>query len=135
MDFHLPAPGGVGPGNPAALAARGADPAIAVPAGGAHLLRRVTSLVLAPVPGALVPLPTLLAQSVVDLIFCPMVTHEFLPAIQDRAAIVVKVLPTKLDAAAAQLEAEPAGVGLDPTKVYDDLDDLCSNVMAAMQRV
>ena len=46
MDFNVPAPGGVPAGNAAALAARGADPAIDVPAG-AHFFRRMrASLVL-----------------------------------------------------------------------------------------
>jgi hypothetical protein len=49
MDFQVPAPGGVGPGQPAALTARGADPAIYIPAG-SHFFRRVTGLVLQPVP-------------------------------------------------------------------------------------
>ena len=48
MDFLIPAPGGVGAGAAAALAARGADPAINIPAGN-HFFRRITSLVLSPV--------------------------------------------------------------------------------------
>ena len=53
MDFTVAAPGGVAAGNAAALAARGADPAITIP-GGNHFFRRITGLVLAPIPGALV---------------------------------------------------------------------------------
>ena len=66
MDFNIAAPGGVAPGNPAALAARGADPAITIPPA-PHFFRRIANLTLSPVPGALVPVPTTLPQSVVEL--------------------------------------------------------------------
>ena len=43
MDFNIAAPGGVAPGNPAALAARGADPAITIPPA-PHFFRRIANL-------------------------------------------------------------------------------------------
>jgi len=45
------------------------------------------------------------------------------------------VFPEKLDAAIAQLEAEPAGVGLDPAAVYEGLSHAASAVLAAVARV
>ena len=73
LDFSVAAPGGVAAGHPAALAARGADPSLAVP-GGNHFFRRIADLTLAPIPGALVPAPTLVPQSIVDLVLTPAVT-------------------------------------------------------------
>jgi len=45
------------------------------------------------------------------------------------------VFPEKLDAAIAQLEAEPAGVGLDPAAMYEGLTHAASAVLAAVARV
>ena len=45
------------------------------------------------------------------------------------------VFPEKLDAAVAQLEAEPAGIGLDPAEVYEGLSHAASSVLAAVSRV
>jgi hypothetical protein len=45
------------------------------------------------------------------------------------------VFPEKLDAAIAQLEAEPAGVGLDPAAVYEGLSHAASAVLAAVARL
>ena len=134
MDFTVPAPGGVGPGAPAAIAARGADPAISIPAGN-HLFRRINALVLAPVAGALLPVPTTLPQSLMEFVLGPTISHDGVVAIADLPALVNKCTPTKFDAALTQLEAEPAGVGLDPTSVYDDLEHAAAAVKAAMQRV
>ena len=112
MDFNVAAPGGVPAGNAAALAARGADPAIDIPA--AHFFRRVSGLTLSPIPGALVAVPTTLPQSIVELVCNPLVTHGDQPNVCDRPSLFVKVLPSKLDQALTQLELEPAGVGLTP---------------------
>ena len=110
MDFQVAAPGGVAAGNPAALAARGADPAIQIPA--VHFFRRINGLTLQPVAGALVPIPTTLALSIVELVLGCTVSTNGVAAVEDLGFPVVGVLPTKYDAALAQLEAEPAGVGL-----------------------
>ena len=45
------------------------------------------------------------------------------------------VFPEKFDAAIAQLEAEPAGVGLDPAATYESLSHAASAVLAAVARV
>ena len=45
------------------------------------------------------------------------------------------VYPEKLDAAIAQLEAEPAGVGLDPAEAYESLSHAASAVLSAVSRV
>ena len=134
MDFQVGVGAGVGAGAAAALAARGADPAIAVPAG-PHFFRRIQGLVLSPIPGALVPVPTTLPQSVVELVLAETVTTDGVQALADQPAIMTKVLPTKLEISLAQLEAEPAGVGLDPTTTYEDLDEAAAAVRAAMARV
>ena len=76
MDFQVPAPAGAGAGAAASLAARGADPAIDIPAGGAHLFRRIAGLYLAPVAGALAPVPTTLPQSIVELVLLPAITTD-----------------------------------------------------------
>ena len=125
MDFSVPAPVAGGPGVAANLSARGNDPAIAIPAG-QHFFRRINGLVLSPIPGALAPLPTTIPQSLVELVLLPTVTTNRTPALEDQAIFLSKVAPAKLDAALAQLEAEPAGVGLSPTKVYADFDEPCA---------
>ena len=51
------------------------------------------------------------------------------------AALMFGVLPTKYEAVLAQLEAEPAGVGLDANATYESLEDAASSVMRAMERV
>ena len=45
------------------------------------------------------------------------------------------VYPEKLDAAIAQLEAEPAGIGLDPAEAYEGLSHAASAVLSAVSRV
>ena len=134
MDFNVPAPGGVPAGNAAALAARGADPAIDIPAG-AHFFRRIAGLVLAPVAGALAPVPTTLPQSVMELVLGPALNTGGLAAVQDRAFLLSGILPAKFEAALAQLEAEPAGVGLNPAANYPSLEAAVAEVRAAARRV
>ena len=106
MDFTVAAPGGVAPGNPAAILARGADPAISVPAGN-HFFRRITSLVLAPVAGALNPAPTTLPQSVMEFVLGPTVSTGGVAAILDLPAIITKCVPTKFDQALTQVPRSP----------------------------
>ena len=135
MDFHVPAPGGVAPGNPVALAARGADPAIDVPANPAHFFRRVRGAPLQPVPGALVPVPQLLSMSLVEGVLGPAVSIDGNPAVGNHVFLLRMILPTKFETALAQLEAEPLGVGLDPTALYASLAHAASAVLAAVRRV
>jgi hypothetical protein len=45
------------------------------------------------------------------------------------------VFPEKIGAAIAQLESEPAGVGLDPTALYEDASHAAAAVLAAVARV
>lgn len=54
---------------------------------------------------------------------------------QSLPLVATGILPAKLEQSLAQLEAEPAGVGLDPTATYDDVADAASAVLRAMARV
>ena len=121
--------------DPATMIARGADPLITIPAGAGHLFRRITGLVLTPLPGALVPLPTCLPQSVMELVLGPTVNTGVTLGIGALPALLEKVLPSKFDQALTQLEAEPAGIGLVPGANYISLDDAVSAVVMAMRRV
>jgi hypothetical protein len=56
-------------------------------------------------------------------------------AIQQVYFLTRGVFPEKLDSAIAQLEAEPAGVGLDPAGTYESLSHAASAVLAAVSRV
>ena len=56
-------------------------------------------------------------------------------AIQQVHFLTRGVFPEKLDSAIAQLEAEPAGVGLDPAGTYESLSHAASAVLAAVSRV
>ena len=134
MDFNAAAPGGVPAGNAAALAARGADPAVTIPAGN-HFFRRVASLVLAPVPGALVATPTTASLSLVEAVLCDIFTTDGVAALDQLPVFLNKILPVKLEAGLAQLELEPAGVGLDPNASYADIGHAASEVRRAIGRV
>ena len=134
MDFNVAAPGGVPAGNAAALAARGADPAITIPAGN-HFFRRVSNLVLAPVPGALVAAPTTASLSLVEAVLCDIFTTNGVAALDGLEVFLNKILPTKLEAGLAQLELEPAGIGLDPNATYLGIGHAASEVRRAIRRV
>ena len=56
-------------------------------------------------------------------------------AMQQVNFLACGVFPEKLDAAVAQLEAEPAGVGLDPAEAYEGLSHAASAVLSAVSRV
>ena len=135
MDFQVPAPGGVGPGNPAALMARGPDPAIDIPANPAHFFRRIGDLPLSPVPGALAPVPSLLPLSFVGGILGPAVATNGQAAVRGFFPLQRGVLPTKYEAVVTQLEAEPQGVGLDPTAQYVSVPHAAAAVLAAVERI
>jgi hypothetical protein len=134
MDFQVPAPGGVGPGQPAALVARGADPAIFIPAG-THFFRRVTGLTLQPVPGALVATPTTLPLSTIELVLGPALSHNGVAAVATLDFFTTGFLPAKYEQALVQLEAEPAGIGLNPAEQYRSKEHAAAAVLAAVLRV
>ena len=75
MDFQIAAPAGLPINDPATMVARGADPLVAIPAGG-HFFRRITGLVLQPIPGALIPTPELCPLSQVEVVLFPAVSVE-----------------------------------------------------------
>ena len=50
-------------------------------------------------------------------------------------AVHTKCTPTRFELALTQLEAEPAGVGLDPNATYDDVEHAASKVIEAIRRV
>ena len=135
MDFQVPAPGGVPAGNPAAVAARGADPAIDIPANPAHFFRRIANLPLAPVPGALVPVPSLLQLSFVSGILGPAAATDAQQPVRDLFYFGEGLLPTKFEAILNQLEAEPPGVGLDPAARYAGPAHAASAVLSAVERI
>ena len=135
MDFQVPAPGGVPAGNPAAVAARGADPAIDIPANPAHFFRRIANLPLAPVPGALVPVPSLLQLSFVSGVLGPAAATDAQQPVRDLFYFGEGLLPTKFEAILNQLEAEPPGVGLDPAARYSSPAHAASAVLSAVERI
>ena len=53
----------------------------------------------------------------------------------DLAALLNKIVPTKLEAGLSQLELEPAGVGLDPNARYENIGHAASEVRRAAKRV
>ena len=85
MDFNVNAGAGVLPGAAAALALRGPDPAITIPAH-PHFFRRIAGITLAPAVGALVPVPTTLPQSMIELVLGPAVSHNLAAASKSRVS-------------------------------------------------
>ena len=110
MDFQLIPIAAGAPGAPAALAARGPDPLISIPAN--CVLRRINGLTLIIPPGAMVAVGSCLHASVVGA----LVGHALFvgtdaaptPA-RASIALITGILPPKYDAILAQLEAD-AGV-------------------------
>ena len=135
LQFHTPPPAGAAPGAPAAVIARGADPAVDVPLAPAHFFRRIQGLPLSPNPGQLFALPSLLPLSIVEAVGGPALNVNNDAAVRQSFFLLRGVFPEKIDAAIAQLEAEPAGVGLDPAAVYESLAHAASAVLAAVARV
>lgn len=135
MDFHIVAPAGSPVNDPATMVARGADPLITIPAGTTHLFRRITGLVLQPVPGALLPTPELCPLSQVEVVLGAALSVEGQQTERTRMLLTRCVLPSKFEAVLVQLELEPPGVGLDPQAIYDDLDHAAHAVLVAVSRV
>ena len=135
LRFHTAPPAGAAPGAPAAVVARGADPSVEVPITPAHFCRRVQGLPLSIAPGALVPLGSLCPLSILESIMGMALNTNGDPAMQQVNFLARGVLPEKLDAAVAQLEAEPAGVGLNPAEMFEGLSHAASAVLSAVSRV
>mmetsp|Transcript_40733 Transcript_40733/g.101172 ORF Transcript_40733/g.101172 Transcript_40733/m.101172 type:complete len:128 (+) Transcript_40733:144-527(+) len=101
MDFAVPDPNGVGPQDPTLLAMRGSDPLILVPAH--HIFTRINGISLLASPGSLVPdsvnysLLETLASS------CIYVDPTVAGSAYNQSIITCHILPSKLDAALAQL--------------------------------
>ena len=131
----MAAPGGVPPGHPNALLARGADPSIDIPVNPAHFFRRINGLPLSAVPGALVPVPTLLPLSFVGGALGPAAATNSAAAVRGSYPLQRGILPTKFEIIVTQLENEPQGVGLDPTDQYSSFGHAASAVVAAIERI
>eukprot|EP00327_Prymnesium_parvum_P009489 CAMPEP_0184386488 /NCGR_PEP_ID=MMETSP0007-20130409/9820_1 /TAXON_ID=97485 /ORGANISM="Prymnesium parvum, Strain Texoma1" /LENGTH=141 /DNA_ID=CAMNT_0026734375 /DNA_START=769 /DNA_END=1194 /DNA_ORIENTATION=+ len=108
MDFAVPDVNGVGPSDPALLAARGSDPLILVP--NTHLFTRISGVALQTSPGSLVPdsihysLLETLASS------CIYVDPATAGTAYHQSFLTHHILPSKLDAALTQLYQEPTGL-------------------------
>jgi hypothetical protein len=135
LQFHTPPPAGVAPGAPAAVVARGADPSVDVPGAPAHFFRRIANLPLQAPPGALFPVASLVPLSIVEGIGGAALNTGADVGIRQVNFLLRGVFPEKIDAAIAQLEAEPAGVGLDPAASYESPSHAASAVLAAVARV
>ena len=57
-------------------------------------------------------------MSFVEAMLGPAVSTDGNPAVGTHIFLLRMVLPTKFEAALTQLEAEPVGVGLDPTAIF-----------------
>ena len=99
LHFHTVPPAGAAPGAPAAVVARGADPAVEVPAAPTHFCRRVQGLPLSIAPGALVPLGSLCPLSILESIMGMALNTNGDLAMQQVNFLTRGVLPEKLDAA------------------------------------
>ena len=110
MDFAIAAPGGVPPGNPAAIAARGADPLIVIPPA-PHLLRRVNGLIFqVGAPGGLAPIANSLPVSTIAgmLGHALAIDQNVANTAADEPVLLSGCLPAKYEAVIARLHAEPA---------------------------
>ena len=117
------------------MIARGADPAVDVPAAPAHFFRRITNLPLSVPAGALFPVASLTPLSVVECICGAALNTGADAGVRQRHFLLTGIFPEKFDAVIAQLEAEPPGVGLDPAASYESPSHAASAVLAAVARV
>ena len=101
----------------------------------AHFCRRIQGLPLSIAPGALIQLGSLCPLSIIESIAGMALNTNGDVAMQQVNFLARGVYPEKLDAAIAQLEAEPAGVGLDPAAAYEGISHAASAVLAAVARV
>ena len=117
------------------MVARGADPAVDVPAAPAHFFRRIANLPLLVPAGALFPVASLTPLSLVESICGAALNTGADAGVRQRHFLAHSVFPEKFDAVIAQLEAEPPGVGLDPAALYESPSHAASAVLAAVARV
>ena len=117
------------------MAARGADPAVDVPAAPAHFFRRIANLPLSVPAGALFPVASLTPLSVVESICGAALNTGADAGVRQRHFLLTGIFPEKFDAVVAQLEAEPPGVGLDTAVSYESPSHAASAVLAAVARV
>ena len=136
MDFNISPIAAGPPGAPAALAARGPDPLLDIPAHSP--LRRVAGLQLVVPPNVIVAVGTCLRASTVESLVgsavfvgppsAPTTAHGLCP-------VIVGVLPSKYEAILVQLEAEPPGVGLVAGASYASPEDFASAIESAVLRL
>ena len=81
------------------------------------------------------PVPSTVSLSIVELVFGPAVSTGGVALIRSQHFLIAGILPEKFETALAQLEAEPPGVGLDPTYQYLSLEDAVARVAEAAKRV
>ena len=136
MDFTVPeVNAGLGPADPANLAARGADPLLEIP--NPHFFRRINGITLIVPPGALAAVGTSLHCSLVSGILGPAFRLDSVahPTVGPNFVFLQGVTPQAFDALINRLEAEPVGVGLNPATVYSSPADAASRVLEAVKRV
>ena len=124
------------PGALAAVAARGPDPLIFIPLNSA--LRRVAGIVLIAPPGAIVAVGTCLPASMVGALLGSALyvgTHAAPLPTRGAMPFIMSILPSKFDAVLAQLEAEPAGVGLVPGASYSSPEAFVAAVESTVARL
>ena len=81
------------------------------------------------------PVPQLLSMSFVEAVLGSAISMDGNPAVGNHVFLLRMILPAKFEAAVAQLEAEPVGLGLDPTAIYESPAHAASAVLAAVRRV
>ena len=136
MDFAVPDPAAVGPGDPALRALRGPDPLFEIPAA-PHLLRRVRGLVLqVGVPGGLAPIANALpSSSVGGMLGCGLCILAVPGSAGNEPVFLNGVLPSKYEAVIVRMHAEPY-IALDPNANYDSPEHLAfcvRRLVAAIQ--
>ena len=109
LHFHTAPPAGAAPGAPAAVAARGADPSVEVPAAPAHFCRRIQGLPLSIAPGALIPFGSLCPLSIIESIMGTALNTNGDRAMQQVNFLARGVFPEKLDAAASARSKDSQG--------------------------
>jgi hypothetical protein len=136
MDFAVPDPAGVGPGAPAMVAARGADPLVRIPPA-PHFFRQIDGLVFQAVGGGLAIVADSLPLSTVTAVLGRALFID--PGAAGTAAasavLMNDVLPTKLELVLVQLTMEPANICLNTTIRYDSLSAAAAAVQATVNQL
>lgn len=135
MDFAI-ANGAPGADSAAALRImRGADPLISLPPG--HILLRVAGVPLRPTPGGAALNFNCVNASIAEAVLMGAAYFDgrLSGAAMAAPVLTVMVKPAKLGAIMTQLYAEPAGIGLDRQRLYENLSDAAADVCAAAARL